>query len=132
MFLLILLTIMAAFPVGIAGFTDTLYQIVPKQYHRVPSKIIWLTVTAFVVEIAAGVLAKNAPLFAGVLALVGFVLYLGARMMGFMGLAAAYNAYETELSIGISNKLPSAILASVLDGIVLVGVTISTIMTGSP
>jgi hypothetical protein len=133
MFGLIVLAIMAVFPIAIAGMVDALYSALPRDYHKAPGKIIWLTVSAFVFEIVAGILVSNAPILAGFIALLGFAMYVVGRAIAFIGLAATYRAYATDNPVTVS-RLSGALayVASFGDALAVFAAIGSAILIGKP
>ena len=63
---------------------------IPKQFHVINSRIVWLIVTAVVVQFAATFLMPAARLQAGGIVLVATVLMFVFRALAFVGLAVSF------------------------------------------
>src|ERR1043165_4341993 len=133
MFGLIVLAIVAIIPIGIAGMVDHCFGALPKEYLKVPPKMIWLVVTAFVLYIVANTLAFTAPLLAVSLAMAATVMFFLVRAIAFIGMQFSFRAYAREHPVTMSPAgMLLALIASFLDGIGVAALIVSSILTGEP
>jgi hypothetical protein len=129
MFAAIVLTILVTALVGICGVVDHCYATLPKQYHMANARLIWFTVTAFVLVIGANILADRAPVAAGLLFLFALAQFFLFRGIAFIGLERSFVVYgrDNEMLMPAIGAL-LAWAASSCDVLAVLGIVAKAIM----
>src|SRR6185295_9470027 len=108
--------IIIAIIVLIAGTVDGCFSVLPQEYRRMPPKLIWGTITAFVINVAVNLLFSNSQQVAGLLSIAAILLYVVFRGLGYLGLAFSFRAFGKDHPVAIAKSgLPLALFASVAD-----------------
>src|SRR4051794_31921870 len=117
------------FLVGIGSTITQYFAVLPKNYQKIPPKLIWLTLVALGLNFFSMILAPTAPEAAGLISLGSFGLYYLVRAVCYIGLAGSYRAYAADHPISNSPVgLLAAIAASTIDAILFVGVIVSAVV----
>jgi hypothetical protein len=93
---MLLFSIVIVVLVGIATTVDGFFMALPREFHKVHPKLIWVIVTSGVMTIAASFLVRTMPPVAGILLLVAVSIFALIRAVSFFGLNASFRAYSRE------------------------------------
>ncbi|HLX62474.1 MAG TPA: hypothetical protein VKX17_14445 [Planctomycetota bacterium] len=109
----------------IAGTVDGCFAVLPAEFRKVPPKMIWAIMTAFVLYLTALILAQKMPGPAAFALLAGFAIFFVVRGISFIGLSLSFRSYARERNVHVALTGPLlAGLASTLDFVAVIGLFI--------
>jgi hypothetical protein len=104
---------------------------IPRQYHAINSRVVWMIVTMVVIQIAAGFLIVIAPPLAIGISLFATVLMFVFRALAYVGLAVSFARCGRDLGIRFSPAgTVMAWVASLFDALIVMGILAAEVVNG--